>query len=338
MSDCVMPTRMEIIEDLIRRKFFLSQAGAQQHLSIDHLLRQATDAQRREALAYLAELLAKPWQVVMEVYSADQDGDVEEQEAEQGGDGDEEEARTEPEEQEPFLEMPYADADFGFWCKMPFWRLDEGAALLLGKAPDVVTHERVKPYIHVSSFAVEYSRMRELVLRAHQYHELDFLVTPGDFIDWAKRTGIAIPEEFEAAVSARGQVVNWKVRHDEVVAQASERAKRDGAAVERLNDEMEVLARQCTDLVDEIKATKAALDAERTKPTEMNVRVRETLVTMLAVAAMEAYRIDPKKPRNEGVGEFVRDLERYGARRDANTVRAYLAEGFDHLPPREAIA
>jgi hypothetical protein len=108
------------------------------------------------------------------------------------------------EERGRFFNQPHAGADFEHWSKLAHWTLDEAVALSLGKAPERVNWETVSKYLQLSTFAVQYSRRRELALRAAQWKQLYDPVLPGIFLAWAKRLEIEVPAALVEAVQKRG--------------------------------------------------------------------------------------------------------------------------------------
>jgi hypothetical protein len=51
--------------------------------------------------------------------------------------------------------------------------------------------------------------------------------------------------------------------------------------------------------------------------------------------AVEGYRYDPKQKRSDKIPEIVSDLDKAGIALDADTVRKWLREAAELLPPRE---
>ena len=116
-----------------------------------------------------------------------------------------------------FFSRPYAKADITHWSKAAQWTLDEAIALSFGKDPEVVNWESIKSLIYVSKFAHQYSRVRDLALRAKEQHQIHDPVIPGVFLAWAKRNDIDFPTELEEQVNARGQqIADWKSKYDEL--------------------------------------------------------------------------------------------------------------------------
>jgi hypothetical protein len=88
-------------------------------------------------------------------------------------------ARARAEEQKRFFNQPSANADYDHWCKASHWTLDEAVALSFGKAPEVVSWEKVQPFLQISPFAFQYHRKRDLCLRATHWEQLFDPVLPG---------------------------------------------------------------------------------------------------------------------------------------------------------------
>jgi hypothetical protein len=115
-------------------------------------------------------------------------------------------------ERRQFFNQPSARADYGHWSKAAYWTLEEGIALLLGRAPEVVTWDVVKEFVDSSPFAAGYQRLRDLVLRAHGVGQLNDRIDPADFLDWAKRTEVEYPRELEEHLRRRPDVATNTVR------------------------------------------------------------------------------------------------------------------------------
>src|SRR5216684_3681334 len=62
--------------------------------------------------------------------------------------------------------QPYAMADFDYWAKHTYWKVDEGIALLLGRSPAALAWEDVAQYRFSSPLIANFARIRELTTRA----------------------------------------------------------------------------------------------------------------------------------------------------------------------------
>jgi hypothetical protein len=191
-----------IIEEIIRLKFpdydTLPDLGFEQTVG--------EWVEETNAYAYRVELLKKSPDELQAIYKEEQEKQWKAQQA-----------MDELEERRRFFNQPNAKADFAHWAKMTYWMLDEAIALAFGKAPEVVTWDRVKGYVHVSPFAKKYERVRELALRAKKWEQLYDPVLSGLFLAWARRNEIEAPPELVKEVEARGVVIaDWKDLYDKL--------------------------------------------------------------------------------------------------------------------------
>jgi hypothetical protein len=247
---------------------------------------------------------------------------------------------------QPVFDKTGAVADFDYWSRMTHWTLDEALALSFGKAPEVVSWKVIQPYIQVSQFARNYARRRELAVRALQRQLYD-PVLPGIFITWAKRTQIEFPPELEAAVAANGHVIeDWKSLYDKLCASSDERIATwkevatkqaetlDDIVVHRdaLLAQIEDLNGECTRLRGELEALKSqrAIPAEA-KP--LSTRERDSLLKLVIGMAVNGYAFQPRAARSLAPSEVAGDLEKLGIGLDVDTVRKYLKQGAELLPP-----
>lgn len=194
----------------IRRGGLAAMTGSRPHLILGSVLIEFLKAspQLRDGLAaYRAELASLSSDEIVERYAAEKRREYEVAV---------EKARQE--ERGRFFNQPHAAADFEHWSKLAHWTLDEAVALSFGKAPERVTWETVSKYLQLSFFAVQYSRRRELALRATQWKQLYDPVLQGIFLAWAKRLEIEVPAALVEAVEKRGPIQDWKGLFDELKA------------------------------------------------------------------------------------------------------------------------
>jgi hypothetical protein len=294
----------------------------------------------RKALAdYRAELAALPAEHLIARYNAEKQREYEQLVE-----------KAEQEERARFFNQPHAAADFVHWSKMAHWTLDEAVALSFGKAPELVHWQAVVKYLQLSRFAGQYQRRRELAMRAAQWKQLYDPVLPGIFLAWAKRTDLPVPPELIEAVEDRGvQVADWKTLHDRAV----EAGKRDVEAAEKqiaewkqlLDESIAQLGEQRADWVEIVNAKEvkiAALEAEIALQSQqpaaeaekgMGARERDSLLKLVIGMAVAAYAYDPKAARSDRPTEIAGDLERNGVPLDVDTVRKWLREAAELLPP-----
>lgn len=95
-----------------------------------------------------------------------------------------------------FYNSPEADADFSHWLKAGAWHSDEAIPLSLGKDPRVVNRTSLRsPRASTSPFRIEYKRREWLVERAIEAGQLNAIMKPESFIEWAKNSGFELPPE-----------------------------------------------------------------------------------------------------------------------------------------------
>jgi hypothetical protein len=251
-------------------------------------------------------------------------------EEEQAKESAEQQAKAEHEEAHRFFNGPRAEADYQHWSKAAYWRLDEAIALSFGKEPKVVSWKRVKEYVGRSRFATQYERRRDLVQRAARKQQLSDPVLPGFFLAWAKRHGIDYPAELETQVEARGhQITDWKSRYDELHAQFNNLK----AQQEAHTAEVQVLLEERDGLrvrVAELEQTSKPAQAEE-KP--LLTKERETVLKLIITMAIKGYAYNSQKKRSDTTRDIANDLDSLGLSLDADTVRKWLREAAELLPP-----
>jgi hypothetical protein len=245
-------------------------------------------------------------------------------------------AKAAREEQERFCNQPHANADFQHWSKAAHWTLDEAIALSFGKAPEIVNWEKIKPLVHVSPFAFQYQRRRDLILRALKWDQLFDPVLPGFFLAWAKRTDLAFPPELESTVAARGiQVADWKKLYDDLKVAMDENHQRWRQVVAEKNATIEKLLGRINEIQQPSPgAAIAPPHSEREKAA--GARELESLMKLVIGMAIGAYGYDPKASRSKQTSEIAEDLTRAGVALDADTVRKWLKLAAEHLPSEQA--
>lgn len=343
MSDSHNPTLKDRAEYLVLRRFPFARAiDFPPPINPGRARLPGPTAETRQALAsYRAELAALTPEELIARYNAEQQRNY-----------DEIVAKAEKEERERFFNQPHVAANFVHWSKMAHWNLDEAIALSFGKAPESVNWPVISKYLSLSRFAVEYAQRRELAMRAAHWRQLYDPVLPGIFLAWAKRTDVSVPPELIEAVEKRGvQVADWKSLHDKAV----EAGKRDGEAAEKqiakwkrlLDETVAQLGQHRADwleITNDKKGKIAALEAEiaalqsQQPVTEdgkrIGARERDSLLKLVIGMAVAAYAYDPKAARSDRPPEIAGDLERAGVPLDVDTVRKWLREAAELLPPK----
>jgi hypothetical protein len=242
-------------------------------------------------------------------------------------------AKAEQEERERFFNQPHAAANFDYWSKMAHWTLDEAVALSFGKAPEMVHWPVISKYLMLSRFAVEYQRRRELAVRAAQWKQLYDPVLPGIFLAWAKGLEIEVPAALVEAVQKRGPIRDWKSLYDESAAVHAKREANWTALDEAKDRTIAAKDRIVAALEDRVRDLEGQ---QTTQPAEkqLGARERESLLKVVIGMAVGGYSYDPKAARSDRPTEIAGDLERAGVPLDVDTVRKWLREAAELLPPK----
>ena len=102
-----------------------------------------------------------------------------------------------------------ADADFEHFGRCAFLSVQEAVALSLGKNPNFVTWDLVQPYLGKSLFALEYAKRLDLIERAVIWQEMPEFFTPLDFLTWAHKYKLPVPDAFIGCTFARGEPIQY---------------------------------------------------------------------------------------------------------------------------------
>lgn len=91
-----------------------------------------------------------------------------------------------------------AQADFSHWLNMDAWNLDEAVALSLGRDPGRINWIKdVAPFTLISRVAKEFEKRRSLLFRALEAGALAELMSPIDFLKWARKHTFLLPAELQ---------------------------------------------------------------------------------------------------------------------------------------------
>ncbi len=248
----------------------------------------------------------------------------------------------------PFNSLGSA-ADFDHWGRCSYWSIEEAVALTLGKEPARATLKIVSPFAVLSPFAQRYLKLHEIVRRAVASKQLTEPTYIGPYLAWAKRLDIDVAPGLIAACEMRGiEVQDWKGLFDELLP-LHEKAK---AEIVSLTTSLETSADQWGRLKASTDERIQMLEAElqllnitvhelrsalKAKPKVSSAAARErgSMLKLVAGLVVAAYGAKPVRTRSELPAEIARDLERAGLPLDVDTVRKYLKEAADILPPNE---
>jgi hypothetical protein len=261
-----------------------------------------------------------------------------------------ERSRAEAHEQQLFFNKPSAEVDVEHWAAMAMWSLEEAIPLTFGKDPNVVQWESISAFTRTSPFAVAFERRRQIVLRAKAAQVLSDPTSPGAFITWAKRNNIPFPAELETKLSTRGEFIgDWQTLYDRLKEGFDELNRRHADLLKSHKEliasrsELIEIAKDKSEMIATLQADRAALEErmstlqaarQESEPKELKTRERDSALKLIIGMAVEVYRYNPKANRNEATREIAADLEKVGVPLDQDTVRKWLTEAKDLLPPK----
>lgn len=254
------------------------------------------------------------------------------------------------------------DADFEHFGKCAFLTVPESVALSLGKDPRFVDWQMVRPFLGKSIFAFEFAKRMDLIERAVIWHELPVRFTPLQFLTWAHRYKLSIPEAFIQRTFDRGEPIQYwhdlcAVYAEELTATRAElqtardalKAVLDETEVEcqrsfedwldaqehigRLNGEHETQLASLRDALAEAEKQNVSLlqqiNTETTTASRegaMATTERKSLLTIAIASAVGGYGYDPKGSKSTAPQEIASEAQRLGLQTTDDTVRKYLKE------------
>lgn len=248
--------------------------------------------------------------------------------------------QREEEDQKQFFSQPDAEADYDFWSRTAHWTLDEAIALTFGKEPRVVFWERLKG-LYTSPFAKKYGELRDLTNRAKLIQKLYDPVFPGIYIGWIDQNEIAFPQELKEKVITRGNhIIDWKKNYEDMKRQYDGLLNQNNANVDKAG---ELLAKKDEIIGKQDEVIKSAFETIKTlknntsgatKPEKsLSTRERETVCKIIVGMAVDGYGYDPKASKTSAAKEISDYLLRRGIPVTDDTIRKWLKEGTEYLPP-----
>lgn len=202
-------------------------------------------------------------------------------------------------------------ATYDQWSRAAYWRMEEAAALLIARDPASINPKIARNDTPGSDTLKSYLAVFDLINRAFTARQIDFNHGPGGYLAWAQRNRISVPAELGAAVREHGhQVDDWKGICD-----------RQAALIVELQAKLEAFE----DGKDRRSAAKEAAP--------LGARERDSLLKLIIGMAVDGYGYVPSATRSPISTELSSALERLGLSLDPDTIRKYLNEAKDLLPP-----
>ncbi|MCB1518919.1 MAG: hypothetical protein KDJ19_15060 [Hyphomicrobiaceae bacterium] len=267
-------------------------------------------------------------------------------------------AKADQEERARIYNRAEGNAEFEYWGRCAYWKIDEAVVLSMGKDPRRASWAYIKRFETVSPFARECAQRHELATRARSFGQLWELTNPGLFLGWAKQVGLEVPNELVEAVRAAGTyVTNWKDQYDNQKKLTDELSatidalhdtlkKRDEEEKRHLDEFMQRHDSQLSKalaLIKEYRIEREKLMEElqkartKSKPEKiLGTKERDSLLKLVIGMAKGGYGFVPDATRSPIAGEIASDLALAGIPLDEDTVRKYLVQAKQFLPQDEA--
>jgi hypothetical protein len=199
------------------------------------------------------------------------------------------------------------------WAKKPYWTPEEGAALLIGRSPELVKWESVRPYVHRSMVAEKFAEILDWASRAVECGLLGPYISPGAFLAMAKNEGFDVPADLEKFVRERGGLISdWKSRLSDLETQLAETSA-------KLSEEKKL-------------ADQFALKRELPEDFS-NAKERTSAYRLLVGAVYAGWKFDPTRRDNDRIfNEILNDLKEIAEIKiDKGTARNLLKKAADHI-------
>jgi len=208
-------------------------------------------------------------------------------------------ARRSPRDERLFFNEPFADAEYPHWALQLGWSLEEFAALLLGKDPDIVNLPSLKHLCGSSTFANNFVTLLYRLQQAKERDELRECVGPEELLEWASAHQIIVPLPLAQAVETHSVERNARA--------------------------------PCWGEPGDKKLSGPALTpTERTA----SAKERDSLTKMVIAMAIDCYGYRPGAPKSSAPQDIVAALVKLGLKLDVGTVRKWLKEGAELLDPQ----
>ncbi len=220
---------------------------------------------------------------------------------------------------------PECAANFALWAKKAHWTLEEAAALLIGRSPEVVKWETVRPYVRRSIVAGEFAEIFDRATRAGDCAQLVPPISPGAFLAWAKNEGFDVPADLENCVRERGKAISdWQSTLSHLETQLAETSA-ELSEKKKIADQLSV----------ENEQLKGERDALQRKLSEdfSNEKERTSVYKLMVGAAYVCWKFNPHERDQEGLlKDIIKDLEGVaGIKIDKGTARKWMKNAADHI-------
>ncbi len=264
-----------------------------------------------------------------------------------------------------FFNRLNAFADYDYWARYPFWSLQEVVSLSLGREPRVANWAAFEAEGATATlFAAKFRQLGDLIQRCIQAGTLSLPIEPALYVAWCRQMNVDLPAGLTAEVEAHhGRAFDWPGACMRVLEMFEEAQRNLQAWADAYDAEStaHAVAREQFVALDSFAAlTLEQIDAERIEhaveiaalraehaaeiealsrehnsaaPKELKTRERESVLKLLISAVMDFHGYDPLAARSPIPGQLVGATERFGVPLSDETVRKFLKQAAEFLPP-----
>jgi hypothetical protein len=266
-------------------------------------------------------------------------------------------AMDELDEMRPFNQLG-TDADYQHFGKCAYLSAEEAVTLSLGKDPRFVNAAMVLPYLGQSNFAFKYAERFDLVDRAVTWLELPKFFTPLEFLTWAHKYKVPVPDAFTQCTFAQGEPIQYwhelcQVLQDRLVAANGlhEATSASNLALQTANEQLVQRTfddwLDAQDQIDRLKVDHEALvkslrdelawahEQQSSLTTQLqrqqseaplSTTERRSVLTIALTAACDGYGYNPADSKSPVPKEIADAAHLLGLKITDDTVRKYLTE------------
>ena len=191
------------------------------------------------------------------------------------------------------------DEDFDYWCKADYWTLQEFAAILVVRKPDILTQFQAGKGKGKCSVADDYLRFFELLKRSQEVGKLRTKSSPSVLLAWASEKRIKLSFSLMTAATANN-AFDEKRAHN---------------------------------LTPDDNHTMSSTDENLSSQQKAGfTKQKENLQKLVIVMAKDGYGFDPNAATSPIPTQLQGVMEEHGIPIDVGTIRNHLKEGKQLLP------
>lgn len=231
-----------------------------------------------------------------------------------------------------------SNVDADYWSKMPKWSVEEATLLTIGVDPLETNADRLSAI----KDSLQYRKTRDLIERAnvanHFTHSNAAMshdpVDTNLFICWIDNHDIAFPEKLKRqtlkAIERNGddpKTLKRQLKTFQRMAESSQNMAKAGFDLRKVHDKLREER--------EKNSAEKTASSNKGNAKPLHLKEKESLFKMIIGMAIKGYGHNPKAKRTQTAPEIRKDLELLGLNLDEDTIRKWLKESAEILPPQD---